>query len=135
YSVVLAGIYGLFGRGALQVGVFHILLDVLSIAMLVEIGRRLMPRGGWVGWLAGVFYAFYPYLIFQNLTLIDTPLFMTLFYAFTLGVIMLRERERLDRGTWLLAIGCGAILGLATPARAILPAFALLVAVWFLFRR
>ena len=135
YSYVLAGVYGLLGRGALQVGLFHIALDLLSITMLVEIGRRLMPRGAWVGWLAGVFYAFYPYLIFQNLTVIDTPLFMTLFYALILGVIVLRERERLDRGTWLLAIGCGVVLGLATLGRAILPPFALMVAVWFLFRR
>lgn len=135
YSLVLAGVYGLFGRGALQVGLLHIALDLLSITMLVNIGRRLLPRGDWVGWLAGVFYAFYPYLIFQNLTLIDTPLFMTLFYAFILGVILLRARERLDRGAWLLAIGCGVLLGLATLLRAILPPFALLVGVWFLFRR
>ena len=132
YSYVLAGVYGLFGRGYIQVGLFHTLLDVCSILMLVQIGKRLM--GEWVGWLAGLFYAVYLYLIFQNLTLIDTPFFMLLLHGFVLLMVLLRERTALDKGTWLLAGLGGLVLGLSVLARPITPPLAVLVAVWFLFR-
>lgn len=141
YSYALAGVYGLFGRGYWQVGLFHILLDALSILMLYEIARRLTRSlwpgtiyPEWAGVLAGLCYALYPYLIFQNLTLIDTPLFMTLLHAFVLLMILLRERENLGRVTWAIAIGGGLILGLGLLIRPILPPLALFVAVWFLFR-
>ncbi len=41
YSYALAVVYGVIGRGYLQVGLFHILLDSLSIVMLYQIGKRL----------------------------------------------------------------------------------------------
>ncbi|MAS36912.1 MAG: hypothetical protein CL610_23110 [Anaerolineaceae bacterium] len=134
YSYALAGVYGLFGRGYMQVGLFHTLLDVCSILMLFHIGKRLMPQGEWVGALAGFLYAFYPYLIFQNLTLIDTPFFMFLLHAFVLLMVLLRERASLDRGTWGLALLGGLVLGLSVLSRPITPPLAVLVAVWFLFR-
>lgn len=198
YSYVLAVVYGLFGRGGWQVGVFHTLLDALSIALLYEIGKRLFSgsarasrqrhtdAGGnaettsmhsgrdisrpysdhtgtqdaghstlhpysksltasagspqpaalpeTVGALAGLFYALYPYLIFQNLTLNDTALFMTLLHAFVLTMILLRQQAELTRTTWSMAIVGGLILGVTTLARALLPPLALFVAVWFLFR-
>lgn len=132
YSYALAVVYGLFGRGYIQVGLFHTLLDVCSILMLYQIGKRLM--GEWAGWLAGLFYAVYPYLIFQNLTLIDTPFFMFLLHGFVLLMVLLRERTALDRGTWLVAVLGGLVLGLSVLARPITPPLAVLVAVWFLFR-
>ncbi len=135
YSYALAGVYALLGRGALPVGLIHILLDVLSIALLVGIARRLMPQGEWVGWLAGLFYALYPYLVFQNLTLIDTPLFMALLHGFIYLMVLLRQRPALDRGTWLLAVVGGVILGMAMLTRPIVPPLALLVTLWFLFRQ
>ncbi|MBN1287553.1 MAG: glycosyltransferase family 39 protein [Anaerolineae bacterium] len=134
YSYVLAALYAVFGRGYFTVGLFHILLDALSIAMLCEIGRRLMPRGEAVGLLAGSFYALYPYLIFQNLTLIDTPLFMALLYAFILAMVLLRERPAFDRAAWLLAGLGGLALGLSMLVRPVVPPLALLAALWFLFR-
>jgi hypothetical protein len=79
-------------------------------------GRRRHPA------LAGLFYAIYPYLIFQNLTLIDTPFFMTLLYAFVLLMVLLRERSALDKGTWGLAMLAGVVLGLSMLTRALLPA-------------
>ncbi len=135
YSYALAGVYSIFGRGHWQSGLFHILLDVLSIAMLFEIGKRLFPTSEWVGWIAGLCYAAYPYLIFQNLTLIDTPFFIFLLHAFVLLMVLLWEREQLDRGTWILASLGGLVFGLSVLARPITPPLAVLVAVWFLFRR
>lgn len=134
YSYVLAGVYGLFGRGAWSVVLLHVALDCASIVMLYHIGKRLMPRGEWAGALAGLFYALYPYLIFQNLTLIDTPLFMTLLHAFVLLMVLLRERRALDSGTVMLAVFGGGVFGLSMLTRAILPPLAILVAIWFLFR-
>ncbi len=134
YSYVLASVYGLFGRGALQIAVFHTLLDVISIILLYQTGRRLFPKGDWVGALGGLFYALYPYLIFQNLTLIDTPFFMVLLHAFVLLMVLLRERNLLDKSAWLLAGLGGLVLGLSLLTRAILPPLAVLIAIWFLFR-
>ena len=142
YSYVLAVVYGIFGRSYIAVGVLHTLLDVLSILLLYDICRKLFPqrfmkagtRGEWIGALSGLFFALYPYLIFQNLTLIDTPLWITLLHLFVWLMICLRERESLDRQTWLIAILGGVTLGVATLARALLPPLAILIAIWFLFR-
>ncbi len=147
YSYALAAVYGVFGRGYIQAGLFHTLLDALSIAMLYEIARRIFSSlsentttkfsisGEMVGALAGLFYALYPYLIFQNLTLIDTPFFIVQLHAFVLLMILLRERETLDRKTWLIAIAGGVVLGASLLTRPIMPPLALLTALWFLFRR
>lgn len=143
YSYVLAVVYSIIGRGYIQVGLFNTLLDVIAITFLWAIGRRLFqkgeflgqPIGEWVGAGAGLFYALYPYLVFQNLTVIDTPLWMALFYAFIYLMIPLRERESFDRGTWGVAILAGVVLGVSVVARPILPFFALLVPIWFLMRR
>ncbi|MBL8165356.1 MAG: glycosyltransferase family 39 protein, partial [Anaerolineae bacterium] len=134
YSYALAAVYGVFGRGSVQVALFHTVLDVLSITLLYHTGRRLFPRTAWIGALAALFYACYPYLIFQNLTLIDTPFFMLLLHAFVYGLVLLRGRERLDRGTWALAVGTGVVLGLSLLTRVLLPPLAALGALWFLFR-
>lgn len=134
YSYVLAAVYGVFGRGYIQVTVFHTLLDLISITALYAVGKRVLPHGEAAGWLAGLFYALYPYLVFQNLSLIDTPLFMALLYLFVLLMALLRARPALDRGAWGLAALGGLALGLATLVRPITPPLALLVGVWFLFR-
>ncbi len=135
YSLVLAVLYAVFGRSGLTVSAFNILLDLLTIVCLYHLGRHLFPRRGeWIGALAALMTAVYPYLIFQNLTLIDTPLFMTLMYAFLLLVVLLRERPRFDRGTLGLALLAGFVLGLGTLTRPILPPLAVLIALWFLFR-
>ncbi len=134
YSYALAGVYRILGRSGLSVAAFNILLDCLSIACLYTTGKRLFKQGEWVGALAGLFYGLYPYLIFQNLTLIDTAFFMTLLYAFVLLMVLLRERPKLDRGTWALAIAAGVVLGLSMLTRALLPLLAIFAALWFLFR-
>ena len=67
YSTLLAAVYSLFGRHYLSVGLIHIFLDLLSIVLLNDICRRLLAdRGDRVGALAALFFALYPYLIFQK---------------------------------------------------------------------
>ncbi len=137
YSATLAGVYGLFGRSGLSVGLYHTVLDVLSILMVIEIGRRLFkarPSAIWGGIGAGVFYALYPYLAFQNLTLNDTALFMTLLHAFVLMLIVLRDQPWTDVYTLGAAALCGLILGLATLTKALLIPLALLALLWFWLR-
>lgn len=142
YSYVLAGFYGLFGRGFVQLGIFHTLLDILSMLLVYDIARRLfregdlwqMPTGHWVGVLAALMTAAYPYLIFQNLTLIDTPFWMLMLNLFVWLLVLLREQTTLNSKTWLIAIAAGFVLGIATLTRSITPPLALLAALWFLFR-
>lgn len=142
YSYVVAAVYATIGRGGLQIGLLHILLDCLMIALVYDISRRLFtegtlfgqPIGEWVGTGASLFTALYPYLVFQNLTLIDTPLFMTLMMLFIWLMVILREEESYSRKTLLIAIAGGFVLGITTLTRALLPLFAILTAIWFLMR-
>ncbi len=139
YSVALAGLYGLFGRSALSVALWHTSLDVLTVYAVFELGRRLFRgrgagRAEATGWLAGLFTAIYPYLVFQNLTLIDTPLYMALLYLWLLMMVALRDRRRFNARTLTLGLLGGVVLGLGTLTRPVLPPLAALVAVWFLFR-
>ena len=108
YSYVLALIYRIFGRHFLATGIAHILFDALSIALLYDICRRLFVRNGdSIGALAGLFFALYPYLIFQNLTLNDTALWILLVHLFVWLLVLLRERETFDQRALLLAIASG----------------------------
>ncbi len=134
YSIVLAGLYALAGRGHLQPGLFHSLLDCAAILMPAHIGRRLLPAGRTAGLLAGLTFALYPYLVFQSLTLIDTSLFICLLHAFLLSLILLREGARPTRRTWLLAGLGGVMLGLSLLTRPVVAPLALLAALWFLLR-
>ncbi len=136
YSYLLALIYSIFGRSYLAVGLIHTLLDVCAIALLYDIARRLFPgnRGEWIGPLSALFFALYPYLIFQNLTLNDTALWIALLHLFVWLMILLREQESENRRTFALAGVAGIVLGISALARALLPPLALLAALWFLFR-
>lgn len=131
YSYALAVVYGTLGRSYAAVGAFHILLDVLSALLLYDVARRLL--GGWVGVLSVAFFACYPYLVFQNLTVIDTPFWILLLHAFLWLVVLIREAPALDRRTLGLGVLAGVALGLGTLTRPITPPLALLVALWFLF--
>ena len=134
FGYFLAIVYSTLGRSGFAVAAVNIALDVITMVALYHLAKRLFPRGQVVGLLAVLFYAAYPYLIFQNLTLIDTPLFMALFYLWLLLMALLRERYKLDRSAVLRAVGAGLLLGLCALARTNVVLFAPLVAVWFLFR-
>lgn len=135
YSFVLAAIYGVFGRSYLAVALWHILFDALSIALLAGICRRLIARGGeTVGALAGLFFALYPYLIFQNLALNDTALWILLLHAFVWLLILLRERAQWNKVALSVALAAGIVLGISALARALLPSLALLALPWFALR-
>ena len=117
YSVLLAGVYAIAGRGILGVATIQIALDVLSIVTLIAIGRRLLPGSLAVGLLAGLFFGLYPYLVFQCLVLSDTAFFVLLLHLFVLSAVLLWERTaRTPRTTGLAALG-GLALGCAVLTR------------------
>lgn len=134
YSLVLTGLYAVAGRGYLQLGLLHSLMDGASIIMLAGIGRRLFAEGARVGLLAGLAFACYPYLVFQSLTLIDTSLYIFLLHAWLLLVIRLRDYTGSMRATVGLAALGGAVAGLALLTRPALVALMPPVALWFLMR-
>lgn len=136
YPVVLAGVYALFGRGYWQVGLFHTLLDCLSIALLYAICARLFRGLGdeparWIGALAGLLTAVYPYLVFQNLTVIDTPLFILQLHTVVYVCIRLRDEKRYPLA-WVL-IG-GAALAWAAVTRPILLPLGVFAFAWLLLK-
>ena len=138
YSYVVTAVYGVFGRHYLAVAALHILFDALSIALVYDICRRLFPRreqkGDLIGALAGLCFALYPYLIFQNLTLNDTAFWILLLHLFVWLLIRLRERTAYDRAAMTFAVLAGLVLGVSVLARALLPPLAILAALWFMLR-
>ena len=135
YSTLLSLVYRLLGRHYIAVAAVHILFDALSIVLIYDICRRLFSaQGEWIGAIAGLFFALYPYLIFQNLTLNDTALWILNLHLFVWLLILLREREPLDRHTLLLGLSAGVVLGLSALIRALLPPLALLAVFWFLLK-
>jgi hypothetical protein len=146
YSYVLAGVWAVFSGGApssLVVAVLHTAFDAAAACALFVIASRLLLMTGqprlragavWVGLLSGLFYAAYPYLLFQNLTLIDTPLFMALLYGFLAGVVVLADVRAGDRRGPVLAVGAGVLLGLLGLARPNAALFALMAGGWLLAR-
>jgi 4-amino-4-deoxy-L-arabinose transferase-like glycosyltransferase len=115
YPHVLALTYGLFGRGSLQVVVLNTVFDLITVVLLAGIGRRLLTK--WAGLIAAALFACYPYLVFQSLTVIDTPLYIVLLHAFVFVVIVLDERPNFDRATWVWILLAGVLLGLLTLTR------------------
>ena len=99
YSVFLALLYATVGRGYWQLGLAQSFLELISIAALYDIARRLWPQGAGllkasnsgtcIAALAALCYAVYPYLIFQSLTMIDTALYIAGVYALLWVVVRL----------------------------------------------
>jgi glycosyltransferase involved in cell wall biosynthesis len=129
YSAMLAAVYSVFGRGGLPVVLFNVICDLIALVALHRLGARLFPAGAAVGTLAAACTAFYPYLIFQSVTVVDTSIFVALLYVFLALAVGLRDAAG-GRTILLRGALCGAILGLATLTRPITPPLVALVAVW-----
>ena len=101
YSVFLAFLYATIGRGYWQLGLAQTALELISIAALYDIARRLRPWGAgrWrtpsaptgIAALAALCYAVYPYLAFQSLTMIDTTIYITGVYLLLWVIVRLNE--------------------------------------------
>lgn len=133
YPVLLAVAYAVGGRSLVSISLLNIGFDLVTIWAVYQLGKRLFGKPE-IGALAGVFFALYPYLIFQTLSVGYTSLLAALLSLTALGFVALRARERLDRVAWLIIAGCGVSVGLLALTRppAVLIAFG--GALWFLFR-
>ena len=103
YPFFLAGVYELFGRDPIPVALVQTGLDALVVLLVFWIGRRV--AGEPVGLLAAAFYGFYPYLLYQNLTLNDTGMFILLLTAGIAAAYRVRD----TRG-WRWAVALGSVL-------------------------
>ncbi|MBN1965119.1 MAG: glycosyltransferase family 39 protein, partial [Anaerolineae bacterium] len=81
YVLVLIGIYTVLGRSALAVALVQTGCDLLIITLIYAIGRRVFPKRPAVALLGAAFTAFYPYLLFQDLSVNDTAIFVLLLAA------------------------------------------------------
>ncbi len=124
YSFVLAGIYGLVGRSANNVALVQIAFDVVTLAAIYAIGRRV--GGEAVGLLAAAFTGFYPYLLFQNLTANDTGIFIMLLASGVWAVYCSH-----DRRSWRWATAVGLLFGLAALTKTLVVLMLPLVMLWW----
>ncbi|MCE7946745.1 MAG: hypothetical protein DYG88_04875 [Chloroflexi bacterium CFX4] len=133
YPVLLAFAYAIGGRTLVAISLLNLLFDLVTVWAIFQLGKRLFGKPA-VGALAGVFFALYPYLIFQTLSVGYTSLLAMLISLTALSFATLRERKRLDGGTWAVIAACGVAIGLLALTRppAVLIAFG--GALWCLFR-
>jgi 4-amino-4-deoxy-L-arabinose transferase-like glycosyltransferase len=124
YSFFLVGVYVTLGHTAIAVALVQIILDAITIVAIFAIGRRV--GGNIVGFLAAAFTGFYPYLLFQNLTVNDTALFITL-----LTVAIWAIYRANDLKSWRWAACAGILLGLAALTKTLVILLLPLIALWW----
>ena len=124
YPFFLMGVYSVLGRDPIAVAVAQIGLDVLVVLLLFWIGRRV--AGDTVGLWAAVFYGLYPYLLYQNLTLNDTGLFILMLTA----GIAAAYRAR-DTGSWRWAVALGISFGLGALTKTLIVLVLPPIALWW----
>lgn len=129
YSGVLAAAYAVFGRSAATVALLHTTFDIGSMLLLGAIGRVLFAHP-WVGLLAALGMAVYPYFVFQTLAVNDTSLFVLLLHAVVWLVVRLRRPMRPARAVVVTA-AAGGVLALATLTRPVILPMALWGGVWW----
>ena len=106
YGFFLIPLYELFGRAWLAVGLAQVTIALATAVLVYAIGRRaISPAAGLAG---AILFSLHPYLVWHdvhvNREILDT------FLAAALVLLTLKLAER---PTHLLALGTGAIAGLA----------------------
>ncbi len=91
YIFTLVAIYSTLGRSAVNVALVQTGFDLITIALVYAIGRRAFPRSALPTRLGAAFTAFYPYLLFQNLSTNDTAIFTLLLLAGVYGAYRAAE--------------------------------------------
>ena len=124
YPAFLVGVYAVLGRDPIAVALAQIALDAVTVALIFAIGRRV--GGPLTGLLAAAFYGLYPYLVFQNVTVNDTAVFILLL---ALGV-WLAYRAR-DTRRWTDAAALGVVFGLGALTKTAILLILPLLALWW----
>lgn len=124
YSFFLAGVYRLFGRSAIAVALVQIACDVVTLLALAAIARRI--GGALTALLAVALTGFYPYLLFQNLSVNDTALFIMLLTLGIWGAYRVRETD-----SWRWAAFVGVMFGVAALTKTLVVLLLPLIALWW----
>lgn len=124
YPAFLVGVYTVLGRDPIAVALAQTALDAVTVALIFAIGRRV--GGPLTGLLAAAFYGLYPYLVFQNVTVNDTAVFILLL---ALGV-WLAYRAR-DTRRWTDAAALGVVFGLGALTKTAILLILPLLALWW----
>jgi hypothetical protein len=106
YAWFLAGLYEVFERHWLVVGVAHIVLAVLTALVVLEVGRRVASLT--VGVVGATIATLHPFLVWHDMHLNREILDALLLAVVTLLALLAAERRGI-----LLAVGLGAAAGLA----------------------
>lgn len=124
YPFFLIAVYKTLGRDPLAVAIVQTALDALTVLLLYWIGRRV--AGVQVGLLAALLYGVYPYLLYQNLTLNDTGIFILLLVAGIAAAY--KARDTLD---WRWAVALGFAFGLGALTKTLIVLLLPLLALWW----
>ncbi|MBN2469101.1 MAG: glycosyltransferase family 39 protein [Anaerolineae bacterium] len=134
YVFTLIAIYSTLGRSAVNVALVQTGFDLLTIALVYAIGRRAFPQSAAPALLGATFTAFYPYMLFQNLSTNDTAIFTLLLLAGVYGAYRAAAAfEESPASLWQAArwpVFIGVVYGLAALTKTLvvlmLPLLALL---------
>ncbi|NDJ77603.1 MAG: glycosyltransferase family 39 protein [Chloroflexi bacterium] len=130
YALFLVGVYATLGRDPVAVALVQTGLDVLTMLLLFWIGRRVVDAT--TGLLATALYGLYPYLLFQNLTLNDTALFITLLAAsIACAYAALDAINENSRRAWGFAVLLGLAMGLGALTKTLIVLVLPLLALWW----
>jgi 4-amino-4-deoxy-L-arabinose transferase-like glycosyltransferase len=125
YPFFLVGVYSVLGRSTVAVALVQIVFDVVSILAIYAIAARL--GGPPVGLLAAAFLAFYPYLLFQDLSTNDTAIFIMLLTLAIWAVYRTCDSPR----AWRWALAAGLLFGLAALTKTLVVLILPLIALWW----
>jgi 4-amino-4-deoxy-L-arabinose transferase-like glycosyltransferase len=111
YPMFLALAYGFFGKSWFGVTFLQAILHAATATLIYGIASKLFNRTA--GAVAAVYFAFYPYLFFHSLSVVDTTLYV-FFCIFFLWIVIYAE----SNGNMLLYSLAGLVLGAAMLTRA-----------------
>ncbi len=126
YAWFLAGLYQVFERHWLVVGIAHIVIAALTAALVLEIGRRVVSLE--IGLVAATIATLHPFLIWHDMHLNREILDGLLIALVALLALVVAEWK----GAWL-ALVLGASSGFAILGNARLALLPLIVAVFVAF--
>ncbi len=105
--------------------------DVITLLAIYAIGRRVggARSGERVGVLAAAFTGFYPYLLFQDLTVNDTAIFIMLLALSIWGAYRVANSKSAVAWRWAIFVGVTAGIGALT--KTLIALMLPLIALWW----
>ncbi|GAB4572204.1 MAG: hypothetical protein Kow0077_10930 [Anaerolineae bacterium] len=133
YIFFLVGVYSTLGRSAVNVALVQTLFDLVTITLVYLIGRRAFPHSALPGLLGAAFTAFYPYMLFQDLSTNDTAIFTMLLMAGVYGAFRVADALAANHtgGALRWAVFIGVVYGLAALTKTVVVLMLPWLALWW----